>query len=197
MGFDGETNDAQEEETLLERVCQGDQMAFKDLLQRHLPRVLRIAERMTGNATTAEDIAQEVMVRLWKKSQNWDLQGSASMRTWLYRVTINLCIDKSRERTLEPLEEFETVPEGKKEEYGEVHNRQVQVIIGQLLDTLSKPQRLVIILSYYEEMTAQEIADIMRLNANAVFALQHRGRKQLKAGLEKLGIEGWNNEQKS
>lgn len=194
MGVDTDV-DGEEEDILLIRVGQGSQDAFKSLLQRHLPRVLRIAERMSGNPATAEDIAQEVMVRLWKKSQDWDLQGSARMRTWLYRVTINLCIDKSRERTLEPLDEFEEITPGKKEEFNEVHNRQVKLIVSRLLETLSKPQRLVLILSYYEEMSVKEIGNIMKLSPGAVSALLHRGRKQLKTGLEKLGIEGWNNEQ--
>lgn len=192
MGVDGEA-ESEEENILLTRAGQGSREAFRDLLQSHLPRVLRIAQRMTGNATTAEDVAQEVMVRLWKKTQDWDLQGSASMRTWLYRVTINLCIDKSRERKLEPIDEFEDILPGKKEEFSDVHNQQVKFIISSLLETLSKQQRSVIILSYYEEMTVKEIAAIMKLTPGAVSALLHRGRKQLKAGLEKLGIEGWNN----
>lgn len=68
---------------LLERLAIGDQKAFYSLIQIHLPFVLRTAERMVGDAAHAKDIAQEVMVRLWRKAKVWDVTGPAKLETWL------------------------------------------------------------------------------------------------------------------
>ncbi len=176
---------------LLDRLAIGDQKAFQSLLQRHLPYVLKTAERMVGDSSLAEDIAQEVLIKLWHKAGDWDQQGSAKLTTWLYRVTINLCIDKHRGKKHLPIEHIELLPSLDKDALTHVHEKQLEEIIRNLFYELTDQQRMVTVLSYYEGLSAPQIAEIMDLSPGAVSGLLHRARNALKSKLANLGIEGW------
>ena len=80
---------------LLGAVAQGDHRAFRLLMQRHLPRVLRVAQRMTRNPDDADEIAQEAFLKVWTGASRWRPDGQAQFKTWLYRVVINQCIDRN------------------------------------------------------------------------------------------------------
>lgn len=179
---------------LLDQVAMGDQKAFQVLIKRHLSYVLKTAERMVGDAAAAEDIAQEVLIRLWNKASEWDQYGQAKLTTWLYRVTVNLCIDRHRGKKYLPLEHVERLPSGEKDAVSHVHEKQLEEIIRHLFYELNEQQRLVMVLSYYEGLKAAEIAEIMETSSGAVSALLYRARSILKSRLSKLGIEGWSDD---
>ena len=82
---------------LLGRYAAGDQAAARALTFRHAPRVLALARRMLGDATEAEDVTQEAMLRMWKIAPDWRAD-EAAVGTWLYRVASNLCVDRLRRR---------------------------------------------------------------------------------------------------
>lgn len=176
---------------LLDRMAKGDQKAFHLLVQKYLPYVLKTAERMVGDTGTAEDIAQEVLIRLWNKSKKWDQNGPAILKTWLYRVTVNLCIDKYRGKKHLPIEHIELLPSLEKDALTHIHEKQLEVIIKDLFYEPTEQQRFVIVLSYYEGLSSPQIAKIMEISTGAVSGLLHRARNTLKVRLSKLGIEGW------
>ncbi|WP_417821432.1 sigma-70 family RNA polymerase sigma factor [Terasakiella sp.] len=176
---------------LLDRMAIGDQEAFHSLIQRHLPYVLKTAERMIMDSHGAEDIAQEVMIKLWHKAATWNQKGSAQLKTWLYRVTVNLCIDKFRQTKHIPIEQIDILPSCQKDALSHIHEKQLQEIIQNLFFELTNQQRVVIVLSYYEGLNAPQISEILDLTPGAVTALLHRARHALKARLTDLGIEGW------
>lgn len=183
--------DKDSDAALIQGMASGESAAFRFLIKRHLPTVIRTAERILGEKSAAEDVAQEVMVRLWKKAPDWDVHGSARLDTWLYRVTVNLCIDRCRERKHLPIDDFLSIESQDKSAITHVHEQQIRMIISTLFNTLSKHQRLVIVLSYYEGLSAPEIAEILETTPGAVAALLHRGRTALKDKLTELGIESW------
>ena len=82
------------DEALMARIARGDQQAFRTLAGRHLPAMLGLARRILGNASDAEDVAQEAMLRVWTHAPRW--QPLAAFRTWLTRVVVNLCLDRKR-----------------------------------------------------------------------------------------------------
>jgi len=82
---------------LLRAYADGDQAAARTLTARHAPRVFRLARRMLGDGTEAEDVTQEAMLRLWRQAPDWQ-EGRGALGTWLYRVTANLCLDRLRRR---------------------------------------------------------------------------------------------------
>src|ERR1700756_2816664 len=90
---------------LMQRIAGGDNRAFEKLVQRHLPRSVRMATRITGSAAEAEDVLQEAFTRVWKHAAEWEQPGTtgAQFSTWFYRIVLNLCIDHKRKRVFAPL----------------------------------------------------------------------------------------------
>ena len=178
---------------LLRLVARGDPAALRALVSRHLPRVLRMAERLTGNPSDAEEIAQETMIRLWRVARTWKPEG-ARFDTWLYRVTVNLCIDRQRKRPMESLDGVAEMASSEKGAFAAVHGGQMNTLVRQLLEALPEKQRIALVLSYYEELTSREVAEIMETTPGAVMGLLFRGRQALKGMLTAAGVEGWDSE---
>ena len=78
-------------------VARGDKDAFTEIVSRHLNAVIHFAVRYVGHRAEAEDVAQEAFIRIWKHAAKWEPQGF-SFRSWLYKITYNLCIDELRKR---------------------------------------------------------------------------------------------------
>lgn len=76
----------------------GDERSFARLVGRHAEKIRAIALRYTNDVMASEDIAQEVFWRVWRAKDKWDADGDATFSSWLYRVTLNLCIDRARRR---------------------------------------------------------------------------------------------------
>ena len=95
------------DDTLMDLIAGGDAAACRTLLDRHLGPVLAYCQRILGSRADAEDVAQEVFVRAWAKSPEWQA-GTARLTTWLHTVALNLCRDRLRRVRPDPLED---VPE--------------------------------------------------------------------------------------
>ncbi len=152
-----------------------------------------MAERLTGNPSDAEEIAQETMIRLWRVARTWKPEG-ARFDTWLYRVTVNLCIDRQRKRPMESLDGVAEMASSEKGAFAAVHGGQMNTLVRQLLECLPEKQRIALVLSYYEELTSREVAEIMETTPGAVLGLLFRGRQALKGMLTAAGVEGWDSE---
>ena len=79
----------------------GDARAAEALVRRHLPRMVGLARRMLNDANEAEDVAQEVFLRVWREAPRWK-PGAAKFETWMHRVALNLCYDRLRRRRETP-----------------------------------------------------------------------------------------------
>ena len=82
---------------LVARIADGDHAAARALMARHLPRVLNLSRRMLGSRAEAEDVAQDVFLRVWTHAARWQ-PGAAKFETWLHRVAMNLCYDRLRRK---------------------------------------------------------------------------------------------------
>ena len=80
---------------LLQAIAGGDRLAFDRLSRRHLDRAYGVAMRMTGSRADAQDVVQDVFLRLWQRPDAWR-PGQAQFSTWLYRVVVNRCLDLKR-----------------------------------------------------------------------------------------------------
>lgn len=185
--------DERPDEELLGLVGQGDTAALRALVFRHLPRLLSLAERLTGNPADAEEVAQEALIRVWRAARTWK-SGDARFSTWLYRVAVNLCVDRRRKRKPEPLDGLPDMPSPEKGALAEVHYGQMNALVRRMIDALPEKQRIALVLSYYEELGSREVAEIMDISPGAVLGLLFRGRQTLKGMLTAAGIEGWDNE---
>ena len=93
----------------MQRIARQDAAAYRMLVARHLNFCVRFAERMLGSRADAEDVVQEVCLRIWNDAGKW--KPEAKFTTWLYRVMTNACIDHKRKRRLLPLGYNDTTPD--------------------------------------------------------------------------------------
>lgn len=167
------------DEELMLRVALGDQRAFRSLMSRHLARVIRLAERIAGANSDADDIAQEAFVRVWTKAASFRPER-AQFRTWLYRIVVNLSIDRRRVATPRGLDEAEHVasmdPDAVAMLIATEEHRQLEAA----LEALSERQRAAIALFYLDGLDGKEAAKAMGLTFKAFESLLHRSRVQLK-----------------
>lgn len=189
------TDDAEADDALLARAAAGDPAAARVLALRHLPRVLAVAERMMGERTEAEDVAQEAMLRLWRAAPDWK-PGGALLSTWLYRVAADLAIDRlRRRRPVMPMTVLETLPDPGPGSDATLARRDRAAALDAALLALPERQRLAIVLRHIEELSQSEVAAVMEISEDAVEGLLSRGRRSLRAMLlpqrAALGLEGW------
>ena len=148
-------------------------------LDRHLDMVYRLAHARTGSAQDAEDISQEVMLKLVKNADR--IESEEHLKAWLIRVTVNQSnsLFKSAWRRLSaPLEEGAM----REREKPQTNDR-----LDAALDRLTPKLRTVVHLYYYEEMPVDEIAAVMGIRADTVKMRLSRARKILKQQLENKG----------
>ncbi len=173
---------ADDDDALMRRVAARDAQAFELLAQRHGERPYRIAWRMLGDGTEAEDVAQEAMLRLWQNAGSWR-GGGPGVGAWLTRVCTNLCLDRLRQRSRLSGEE---VPE--REDEAPLADALIAVeqdreAVIRALGLLPERQRAAVVLTYYEELSNAEAADVLDMNIKAFESLLLRARRALKAML--------------
>ncbi|GLR85100.1 RNA polymerase sigma factor [Bradyrhizobium iriomotense] len=168
-----------EDSELLDRLATGDEAAFRMLVERHIDRAYAIALRIVGNAADAEDVVQDTMLKIWSHRGRWQ-HGRAKFSTWLYRVISNRCIDLRRKpRT----ENVDTVPEVADSQPGAadiIERNELNDMLEVAMQRLPEQQRIAVILSYHENMSNGEIAQVMDTTVAAVESLLKRGRQQLR-----------------
>lgn len=167
---------------LVAAVARGDHRAARHLVDRHLPRMVAVARRLLGSEVEAEDVAQEVFLRVWKHAVAWQ-PGAAKFETWMHRVAVNLCYDRLRRRREAPLE---AAPEQISEAPGadqmlEAEDRALAV--ARALAELPERQRAAITLCHFQEMTNIDAAATLEISVEALESLLARGRRALKQSL--------------
>ncbi|MBK5927357.1 sigma-70 family RNA polymerase sigma factor [Rhodobaculum claviforme] len=171
---------------LLARYAAGDLEAARSLMALHLPRVLGLAHRLLGDATEAEDIAQEAMVRLWRIAPDWQA-GRARLSTWLHRVTANLCTDRLRQRrgprAAAPLEAVAEPADPAPGVERALIDADRATALSEALSRLPQRQAQAVTLRHLEGLGNPEIARIMDTGTEAVESLVARGRRALQAAL--------------
>ena len=168
---------------LVRRVGEGDPQAVEALVARKLPRMTALAQRLLGDRAEAEDVVQELFLRVWKSAAAWR-PGAARFDTWMHRVAYNLCTDRLRKRREVALPEIWDAPDPQPLVDAEISARQQSDAVGRALADLAPRQREAIVLTYYQELPNREAAALMGIGVDALESLLARGRRALKARLE-------------
>ncbi|CAK0759083.1 RNA polymerase sigma-70 factor, ECF subfamily [Azospirillaceae bacterium] len=180
--------DAWEDAALIEEISGGNHRAFQVLMRRHLPMSLGVAQRMVGNPTDADEIAQEAFLKVWTGAARWRSDGQAQFKTWFYRVVINLCIDRKRKKTTEPLDEAEDAMDPSPNSFDQISTQETARLMSDAVNALPERQKSAITLFYYSDLSGSETAQALNVSVSALDSLLVRGRRALRARLMALGI---------
>ena len=177
---------------LMERVKAGDEDAFRELVEIHHHRVIGAAARMLSDHTEAEDVAQQVFVRVWKSAARWEPTGKFT--TWLYIIVRNLVFNESLRRARHPARSLEEVrneddrpqqfeDENVKAPDTAILDAEMQDAIERAIQELPEPQRVAIVLRRYQDVSYEEIGEVLDLTVPAVKSLLFRARTDLREKL--------------
>jgi RNA polymerase sigma-70 factor (ECF subfamily) len=168
------------------RVKAGDMEAFRLLVEAHQSRVIGTITKMLGSDAEAEDLAQQVFIRIWKSAPRY--QPTAKFTTWLFRITRNLVFNELRRKRhfIDQIEDIaEPAERPDKEPDQMLLEGELQGAIREAINQLPESQRMAIILRRYEEMPYEEIANVMGTTVPAVKSILFRARAELRERLAK------------
>jgi RNA polymerase sigma-70 factor, ECF subfamily len=176
----------------IKQVIKGDQDAFGDIVEIYKNSIFQLGYRMLGNRHEAEDIAQEAFIRAYVNinSFNQDMKFS----TWLFRIATNLCIDRIRKKKpdyyldaevsgTDGLTMYSQLPSNSPLPENEVESLELQETVQKEILKLPEKYRSVIVLKYIEELSLNEISEILDMPLGTVKTRIHRGREALRKQL--------------
>lgn len=181
-----------EDVRLMGLIAGGDTRAFEELVERHQALVAGTAARMLGSNSDVEDIAQQVFIRVWKSAGRY--RPRAKFTTWLLKITRNLVFNelrRTKRRAQVPVQ-----PDPETEEIAlpddvtpapdaSLLEHELQGAIENAITQLPDTQRMALILRRYEDLSYEDIAEVLDLSVPAVKSLLFRARTELRARLGK------------
>ncbi len=181
------------ETDILQQAMSGSRSAFGKLVELHQEKVLYLAYDLMGDWDDAKDAAQETFIRAFQKLSRFE--GKSRFSSWLYRITVNLCMDIHRKRKRQATDALdaeteENLPDLKENgsafrentlEYTELKGE-----IDAALTTVSINQRTAVVLKFFHELSVREIADIMECSESTVRIHLFRAMKRLKETLREV-----------
>ena len=181
-----------QEKVWIDAARDGDPLAFEQLIHRYEKRVFALTRRMCKNPADAEEAAQEAFLAAWQGLKFF--RGESSFSTWLYRLAVNASIDllrrEKRHRGAASLEDEETpdIPDRSlTTPQDEAERRELQEQIRAGLQELSEEHRQVLVLREMDQLSYQEISDILDLDVGTVKSRIARARDKLRKYLLQSG----------
>src|SRR5207249_6742129 len=165
--MEGRTGD---DALLLDRLRRGDPRAYEDLVIAHQHRVFAVALRMLGNRAEAEELAQEVFLRVHRAIG--EFRGEARLSTWLYAIASRLCLNRLASCEVSPAEEAE--------------RSELETALHRAIAELGEERRIVVVLRDLEGLSYEEIAEALELELGTVRSRLHRARMDLREKLERF-----------
>jgi RNA polymerase sigma-70 factor (ECF subfamily) len=186
-------NTDKDEKKLVDRICGGDMTSFQELVERYKKKVYYLANDIVGDHHDAEDISQEVFIKVFRFIKKF--RKEAKLSSWIYQITVNTSIDMKRKKTKKThvfMEESQmerihqaasltgnsiNTPEHRTE------TNMLQNRVEHLLDKVSPKERSVFVMRYYNEFKTTEIAETLNLSTNTIKSLLFRAKKKLRKEL--------------
>src|SRR5262245_55775766 len=177
------------------RVRDDDPTAFGELVELYQHRLVAVMHHLVGNSEEAEDLAQEVFLRVYRSRKKY--RPRAKFSTWLFTIANNLALNHLRARSRKPvipLAIHESGPLGPRPAEQMVRDRanqpvqhmqekELAAIVQEAINQLNERQRVAVVLNKFEDMGYAEIAEVMGLSTKAVKSLLSRARMNLRAAL--------------
>ena len=191
-GNPGRSDEDAEDVRLMELVSHGDTSAFETLVERHQSLVGGTVAHMLGSNSDVEDISQQVFIRVWKSARRY--VPRAKFTTWLLKITRNLVFNelrRSKRHAHIPLqtdpgaEEFPLKDEKNPTPDASLLETELQQAIDDAIAQLPESQRMALILRRYEQLSYEEISEVLDLSVPAVKSVLFRARTELRARLSR------------
>jgi RNA polymerase sigma-70 factor (ECF subfamily) len=191
-----------DERLLIERAKHGDMQAFRELVEQSKLKVFGLAYNLTGNRHDAEDLSQDVFVKAFRSLPKF--RGDARWSTWLYRITVNTCMDHGRQKTNKSIEtrydcEGDDPPSGHHHDCNSIPpdrkaaSSMIQQHIESALNVLSPQERSVFVLRHYHDFSLKQIAQTLEIAEGTVKSYLFRAIQQLQQELSfyrnELGLD--------
>ncbi len=181
---------------LMLRVRDDDAGAFEELVDAYRHRLVGVMHHLIGNAEEAEDLAQEVFLRVYRARKKYRPRSKFS--TWLFTIANNLALNALRTRQRKPVVALppqdsgplgarpaeQIVQDRATPPAQRIQNKELVVVIQHALEGLNERQRMAVVLNKFEDMNYQEIAEVMGLTTQAVKSLLSRARTNLRVALQ-------------
>ena len=188
-GGSGASGPNLEDRECVERAKQGDQQAFRQLVERHRDRAYGLALRILRSAADAEDAAQEAFVRAWQALPGF--RGESGFSTWLYRIVAHQSFDRleqlkrrhERETAIEHVAEL-AAPGVQHADSGALARR-----LERLMAVLSPVQRAALTLYYWEDRSVEEVAEALEIPENTVKTHLSRARAELRETWRRTNLD--------
>jgi len=181
--------------TLMLRVKRGDTGAFTELVEKYKQPVINFIARTLRDETEAEDLAQNVFVQVYKSA--WRYKKSAKFSTWLFTIARNLCLNEIRRRSRHPTDSLDVThpdqPDQPAQQFEDTKTftppesllqGELERKIEEALAELPENQRTAILLCRQDELSYEDIAEVLDCSLSATKSLIHRGRETLKEKLK-------------
>lgn len=179
------------------RVKAGDDSAFDYLVQKYRRPMLSFMYRMARNAAAAEDLAQEVFLRVYRSRENYE--ASAKFTTWLYRIATNLAVNHARDTRHErpentvSIDEPDTetgltvdVPDNSLSAEENILRRERMAAIRERVHALPERQKMAVIMHKYQQMDYRQISEVLKLSESATKSLLFRAYETLRGQLKEF-----------
>jgi RNA polymerase sigma-70 factor (ECF subfamily) len=175
-----------EDRQLVEAFRRGEESAFSALVIKYREAVYRVARRMLGNHEDAADVAQEVFIRAHRALARFD--GRSRLYTWLYRITVNLCLDWRARLARFPLADRDPGPAPHPGAEADLERRETARAVARAVAGLPPRQRAMVVLRLYQDLAYQDIAQIMGCSEGTVKATMFAALRKLRRVLSADGV---------
>jgi len=190
-------SESESDANVMLRVKTGDQSAFDYLVQKYRRSMVSFMYRMARNSAAAEDLAQEVFLRVYRSRETYE--PSAKFTTWLYRIATNLAVNHARDTRHErpevqvsldePDEDTGTtleLPDGSLNAEQLMVRRERMLAIRQKVEALPEQQRLAVVMHKYQQMDYKQIAEVLKKSESATKSLLFRAYETLREQLKEF-----------
>ena len=179
-----------EDNFLIKQAIRGDAYAFEQLMRRHESRMYSVAIRMCGNREDAQDCVQDAMLRIYRALDRF--KGQSSFSTWVYRITMNTCLDELRRRKVRASTSLDTLLESGWSPTDETDTPEHHAIdaerrkaLSGAIQSLPEDMRSAIVLREMQGLSYEEISDVLSVNVGTIKSRISRGREKLREKLKK------------
>jgi len=195
-------SDRLRDEVIISYILEGRAELFSVIIERYQSKVFSMAYHYTQDYEEARDLTQEILLKLYNNLHSY--KSKASFSTWLYRIAVNRCIDWTRKKKLrtvsiindgsdEEADIYDTIADGAEGPEEELIRQENSMYVRKAVEELPEIYKTVIILYYFEDLSPQEISDIIGVPRRTVETRLYRGKSLIKLKLEELIYGGERN----